>query len=141
MIPAWEPVNDRALMPASWSAIASSAIEIRSPAVRSMSISRPGGTGLILAAMSTSSSVNAPIAETTTTVLCPSRAVRATRSATRRMRVTSPTDVPPYFWTTMPMSRSSVPAVVAAAAQRMRPGAHNLCPGALSHSSSGGRMP
>jgi hypothetical protein len=43
MTPAWLPVNERALAPRFWIAMASSAIEIRSPAVSSMSSSRPGG--------------------------------------------------------------------------------------------------
>ena len=47
-------------------AIASSAIEIRSPAVSSMSSSRPGGSGLTCCARSRSSSVVSPIADTTT---------------------------------------------------------------------------
>ena len=43
--PACEPVNDRASKPWLAIAIASSAIEIRSPAVSSMSSSRGGGSG------------------------------------------------------------------------------------------------
>ena len=46
MTPAWLPVNERALNPRSEIAMATSAIEIRSPAVISMSSSRGGGTGL-----------------------------------------------------------------------------------------------
>ena len=42
MTPACDPVNDRASMPRLAIAIASSAIEIRSPAVSSMSSSRAG---------------------------------------------------------------------------------------------------
>ncbi len=65
--PACEPVNERALWP-SWAiAIASSAIEMRSPAVSSMSSSRGGGSGVTCSARSRSSSVVSPIAETTTT--------------------------------------------------------------------------
>jgi hypothetical protein len=56
-------------------------------------------------AIETRSSVVLPIADTTTTVWLPSRWVRATRSATRFMRSTSPTEVPPYFWTTMATAR------------------------------------
>ncbi len=48
------------------SAIASSAIDIRSPAVRSMSISRPGGSEVISPASAMRSSVVLPMAETTT---------------------------------------------------------------------------
>jgi hypothetical protein len=44
--PACEPVNERASMPSAWIAIASSAMLIRSPAVSSMSSSRPGGSGV-----------------------------------------------------------------------------------------------
>ena len=43
--PACEPVNDRAVKPRSEMAIATSAIEMRSPAVSSMSSSRAGGSG------------------------------------------------------------------------------------------------
>ena len=69
--PACEPVNDCALWP-SWAiAIASSAIEIRSPAVSSMSSSRGGGSGVTCSARSRSSSVVSPIAETTTTTSWP----------------------------------------------------------------------
>ena len=41
--PAWLPVNERACMPRFAIAMASSAIEMRSPDVRSMSSSRAGG--------------------------------------------------------------------------------------------------
>ena len=76
---AWEPVKDRALWP-SWAiAIASSAIEIRSPAVRSMSSSRGGGSGVTCSARSRSSSVVSPIAETTTTTSCPALRVPTMR--------------------------------------------------------------
>ena len=64
--PACEPVYERASYPRLWIAIASSAIEMRSPAVSSMSSSRPGGSGLTWWARSSSSSVVSPIAETTT---------------------------------------------------------------------------
>ena len=40
-----------------------------------------------------------PIAETTTRTSWPSVFAFTTRSATRRIRSASPTDVPPYFWT------------------------------------------
>ena len=74
--PACEPVNERASYPRLWIAIASSAIEIRSPAVSSMSSSRPGGSGLTCWARSSSSSVVSPIAETTTTTSLPALRVR-----------------------------------------------------------------
>ena len=65
--PAWEPVNERAVQPRSAIAMATSAIEIRSPAVSSMSSSRAGGSGETCAARSRSSSVLSPMAETATT--------------------------------------------------------------------------
>src|SRR5919107_939398 len=51
--------------------MASRAMEMRSPAVRSMSSSRPAGSSVICAAWSSSSSVVSPIAETTTTTSLP----------------------------------------------------------------------
>ena len=69
--PACEPVNERASTPSSWIAIASSAMLIRSPAVSSMSSSRPGGSGVTCWARSSSSSVVSPIADTTTTTSLP----------------------------------------------------------------------
>ncbi len=66
MTPAWLPVNERADSPSDWIAMASSAIEMRSPAVSSMSSSRPGGSGDTCCARSRSSSVVSPIALTTT---------------------------------------------------------------------------
>ena len=43
--PACDPVNDRAWAPSESMAIATSALEMRSPEVNSMSISRAGGAG------------------------------------------------------------------------------------------------
>ena len=88
-------------------AIATSALEIRSPEVSSMSSSRAGGDGDTCCARSISSSVVSPIAETTTTTSLPSLRVATIRSATRLMRSAVPTDEPPYFWTTRP---TAVPA-------------------------------
>src|SRR5215211_5950868 len=67
-------------------------MEIRSPAVSSMSISRAAGTCDTPCASRSRSSVVLPIAETTTTTSSPCRRVRTMWSA-------SATDVPPYFWT------------------------------------------
>ena len=100
--PAWEPVNDRALWPRLAIAIATSAIEIRSPAVSSMSSSRGGGSGVTCPARSSSSSVVSPIAETTTTTSWPAFLVSTIRCATRLMPSASATEEPPYFCTTMP---------------------------------------
>jgi hypothetical protein len=85
-------------------AIASRAIEIRSPAVRSMSSSRTGGSGLISRASASNSSVVSPIAETTTTTSLPAALVSTMRLATRVMESASATDEPPYFCTTRPTS-------------------------------------
>ena len=102
MTPACEPVKQRAEAPRFWIAMASSAIEMRSPAVSSMSSSRPGGSGETCCARSSSSSVVSPMAETTTQTSWPSLRVATMRSATRLMRSASATDEPPYFWTTSP---------------------------------------
>ena len=106
MRPACEPVYDRASTPRSWIAIASSAIEIRSPAVSSMSSSRAAGVGLTCSARSISSSVVSPIAETTTTTSSPFRLVSTMRRATRLTLSASLTEEPPYFWTTSPTVES-----------------------------------
>ncbi len=97
MTPAWEPVKERASWPRFWIAIASTAIEIRSPAVSSMSSSRAGGSGETSLARSISSSVVSPIAETTTTTSWPCLRVLMIRWATRLTPVASATDEPPNF--------------------------------------------
>ena len=97
--PAWLPVKDSASMPRSARAMHSRAVALRSPAVMSMSISRPGRVSETSRARRRSSSVSLPMAETTTTTSLPRRTVRATWSATARMRSGSATDVPPNFWT------------------------------------------
>jgi hypothetical protein len=55
--PAWLPVKERASKPIEWIAIASSAIEMRSPELSRMSSSRGAGIGATCAARSMSSSV------------------------------------------------------------------------------------
>ena len=108
--PAWEPVNERASYPRLWMAMASSAMEIRSPAVSSMSSSRPGGSGLTWLARSSSSSVVSPIAETTTTTSSPALRAATMRSATRLIRSALATEDPPYFCTTSATTVHSLPA-------------------------------
>ena len=98
-MPAWLPVNDDASMPSSASAMHSNAMDFRSPAVSSMSISRPGCTDDTWFARAIRSSVSLPIALTTTMTSLPWRCVRATWSATALIRSASATDVPPYFCT------------------------------------------
>src|SRR4030095_507182 len=63
MIPAWDPVNDLAVTPRSAMAMASSDIEMRSPAVSSMSISRGGGSGDTRLARAIRPSVGSPTAD------------------------------------------------------------------------------
>ena len=108
--PACEPVYERASYPRLWIAMASSAIEIRSPAVSSMSSSRPGGSGLTWWARSSSSSVVSPIAETTTTTSSPALRAATMRSATRLIRSALATEDPPYFCTTSATTAHSLPA-------------------------------
>src|SRR5450756_1460684 len=81
-----------------------SAIEIRSPALSSMSTSRVGWVKLTSAAKRTSSSVVFPMALTTTTTSSSARRLRATWSATARIRSVSATEVPPNFCTTRDMA-------------------------------------
>src|SRR5437667_158506 len=71
--------------------MASSAMEIRSPAVSSMSSSRPGGSGLTWCARSSSSSVVSPMADTITHTSLPALRVATMRSATRLIRSASDT--------------------------------------------------
>ena len=94
IIPAWLPVKDTASTPRSARAMHSRDMEMRSPELSSMSISRSGCTELTSSASRTRSSVVLPMALTTTTTSLPARRVRATWSATARMRSASPTDVP-----------------------------------------------
>jgi len=101
MMPDWLPVKLIASPPSSRIASDRSAIEMRSPADRSMSNSRRSGFGDTFFARDNNSSVVSPIAETTTTTSCPARFVRITRSATVRILSTSATLLPPYFWTTI----------------------------------------
>ena len=78
MNPAWLPVKLSAGTPRSCSAMQSRAVALRSPAVMSMSISRPGRTLDTSPASRISSSVSLPMALTTTTTSSPRRLVRAT---------------------------------------------------------------
>ena len=121
MTPACEPVNDRASAPSAEMAIATSALEIRSPEVSSMSSSRAGGDGETCWARSISSSVVSPIAETTTTTSLPSLRVATIRSATRLIRSAVPTDEPPYFWTTRPTATLLLSLAAAGVATAARP--------------------
>ena len=100
IMPAWEPVKDCAFAPRSLTAIDRIAVEMRSPAVRSISSSREGVTVAVTsAARSSSSSVVSPIAETTTTTSLPAFWVSTMRWATRLIPSASATEEPPNFWT------------------------------------------
>ena len=100
IMPAWEPVKDWAEAPNLLMAMASSAMEMRSPAERSMSISRAGAESVTWPARSRSSSVVSPMAETTTTTSSPAFWASTTRRATRLMPSASATEEPPNFFTT-----------------------------------------
>ncbi len=102
MMPDWEPVKLTAGTERAFRAMESRAMDMRSPAESNMSSSRRAGLGEIRRARLRSSSVVSPIAETTTTTSLPVARVAAIRSATCRMRSTSATEEPPYFWTTTP---------------------------------------
>ena len=98
-MPTWLPVKLTASTPRSASAMHTRAMAMRSPAVISMSISRPGRVlghlvgqgdqlvGLLAHGRHDHDDVVAALA------------VKATWSATARMRSGSATDVPPNFWT------------------------------------------
>src|SRR5581483_9721058 len=110
-IPACEPVSEIASCPRSWTAIAQSAFEIRSPTEMSMSYSRGCGFGEISWASRISSSVVSPIAERTPTTPCPSSRARTSRRATSLILSGSATDVPPNFMTTRSRRGESASAV------------------------------
>ena len=100
MIPAWLPVKDAAAIPRSASAMETRAIEIRSPAVSSMSSSRPGCDGADV--VGEADQVVGRLAHRATPRRRrrrPSRRVLAMWSATARIRSASATEVPPNFWT------------------------------------------
>src|SRR5688572_21636715 len=98
-MPDWDPVKLTAGMPRAFRAMERSAIEMRSPAERSMSSSRRAGLSLTCLARDNRSSVVSPMAETTTTTSLPADLAAATRSATFWIFWTSATDEPPYFCT------------------------------------------
>src|SRR5690606_20994834 len=99
-MPICAPVNERALWPRLWIAIASSAIVFCSPVETSTSYSRGSGRSPpAWCASATSASVSPAIADTTTATRWPCSTAATTRRATRRIRSMSATLVPPYFWT------------------------------------------
>ena len=105
-IPACEPVSEIARWPRSLIAIAHSAQEIRSPVERSMSISRGSGLGETSSAISISSSVVWPRADSTATTRWPASRLPTMRRAARLSRSASATEVPPNFITTVSATRT-----------------------------------
>ena len=105
-MPAWDPVKLTAGMPRELRVIESRAIEIRSPALSSMSISRGEGRRSPRRPEPPVDPWSAPMAETTTTTSWPSARVDSTRSATALIRAASASEVPPNFWTTRDMTNS-----------------------------------
>src|SRR5207302_2647072 len=71
-----------------------------SPPATSASAWRSSGACATARASPSRRFVSPAMAETTTTTPWPAARVRAIRPATLRIRSTSATDVPPYFWTT-----------------------------------------
>src|SRR5918997_2293198 len=106
-MPACGPVSETAATPLSCSAIASSATDCSSPVASSWSISRGEGSRLTSPASLRSLSVVFPIAETTTTRSRPDSRARPTLSATALMCSAVATELPPYFWTTIPKGVSA----------------------------------
>ena len=98
-MPACEPVSEIASWPRSWTAIAQSAFEIRSPTEMSMSYSRGCGLGEISCARRISSSVVSPIAERTPTTRRPCSRACTSRRATSLIFSVSATEDPPNFIT------------------------------------------
>src|ERR1700691_3510815 len=86
-----------------WSAMAMRAMDSCSPIASSWSSSRSLGSAQRLFARAMSSFVTPARAERTTTTSWPSARAALIRSATFLIRSTSPTEVPPYFWTILDM--------------------------------------
>ena len=95
----WGPVKLRAFPPCPWMASAASPMVTCSPVAATTSCSRSSGRSLNAWVSLRSRLVSPDMAETTTTTSLPARCVASARRATFLMRSTSPTEVPPYFWT------------------------------------------
>src|ERR1700677_2192333 len=92
-----------------WSAMAMRAMDSCSPIASSWSSSRSLGSAQRLFARAMSSFVTPARAERTTTTSWPSSRAALIRSATFLIRSTSPTEVPPYFWTILDMVVAACP--------------------------------
>ena len=107
MTPAWRAGEGARRAPRLAIAIASSAIEMRSPAVSSMSSSRRRGSGVTCCGEV--EQLVGRVAHRATPRRrrrCRPCAASTMRSATRLMRSASATDEPPYFCTTRPIGTS-----------------------------------
>src|SRR3954454_8647541 len=100
-IPACDPVSEIARWPRSLITIAASAHDWRSPVESNMSISRGSGWSETSLAISISSSVVCPRADSTATTRLPCSFAATIRRAARLMRSASATEVPPNFMTTI----------------------------------------
>src|SRR4029077_11896586 len=117
-MPACGPVRLMAGTPRPWSAIDSRVALWCSPVASRTSSSRGSGSSVMAAARPSSSSVESPMAETTTTRSCPAARSRAIRRATRLMRSASATEEPPNFWTTSGVDGSGIGAGILPCANR-----------------------
>src|SRR5205814_108683 len=98
-MPAAAPLTETARPPSALTAIATSALAACSPVASKRSSSRGVGCGETSPASLNKLSVTPAIADMTATTRQPSRCVSKIRRATLQIRVESPTEVPPYFWT------------------------------------------
>jgi hypothetical protein len=99
MMPDCDPVNDAAFAPRFSSAMASSAIEMRSPPTAACRARGAAGFGMTCAARLEQVVRGLTHALTTATRWCPAWRAARIRSATASMRSGVPTEVPPNFWT------------------------------------------
>src|SRR5438552_423657 len=106
-MPADAPLMETARPPSAFTAIATSALAACSPLASKRSSSRGVGCGETSPASLIKLSVTPAIAEMTATTRQPSRCVSKIRCATLQIRVGSPTEVPPYFWTIRRIGRCS----------------------------------
>src|ERR1700694_3781897 len=81
--------------------------------------------------------VSPDMAETTTTMSWPAVRAAMARRATLRMRSTSPTDVPPYFWTMSATAAASEACLLERALERQRAAALQRHERALQPAASG----
>ena len=113
MMPTWLPVKLTASMPRSASAMHSSAIETAlAGGEQHVHLAAGLGVGDVVGQRDEVVGGLAHRATTTTTTSLPWRRVKATFSATARMRSGSATEVPPYFWTIRATGSTGYPVSV-----------------------------